>query len=176
MCTAVYSVRCRRSVRHSVLKGCHYWHCYQHCWTVIRCKVCWWCSPASPSRLCRLSPGRTSALRRIEWDENKTKVSLLPAVQQSRERREEWQLLAGGPSYQFGERDGGRGEQALQQAAVGLSGGGRRGDHDGLEGALHLSVTAPVGAARAGVGGPVQRPDHQSQLSANNVVLYDFKF
>ena len=90
----------------------------------------------------------------------------IPAVQQSRERREEGQLLAGGPSYQFGERDGGRGEQALQQAAVGLSGGGRRGDHDGLEGALHLTVAVGVLGVRAGVAGPVEGPGPGCQLGA----------
>ena len=93
----------------------------------------------------------------------------LPAVQESWERGEEGELLTGGGSgYQFGERDGGRGEQALQQAAVGLSGGGRRGDHDGLEGVLHLTVTAPVRGVGAGVGGPVQRPCWACQLSAKS--------
>ena len=85
----------------------------------------------------------------------------LPAVQESWERGEEGELLTGGGSgYQFGERHGGRGEQTLQQAGVGVGqpGGRRRGDHDGLEGVLHLSVTAPVGGVGAGVGGPVQGP------------------
>ena len=49
---------------------------------------------------------------------------------------------------------------------VGLPGGRRRRDHDGLEGVLHLSVTAPVRGVGAGVGGPVQRPSQGCQLCA----------
>ena len=52
--------------------------------------------------------------------------------------------------------------------AVSLPGRRRWRDHDGLEGVLHLPVTAPVRRAGAGVGGPVQRPGQGSQLSGQS--------
>ena len=51
---------------------------------------------------------------------------------------------------------------------VGLPRGRRRRDHDGLEGVLHLSVTAPVRGVGAGVGGPVQGPCQGCQLCAKS--------